>query len=224
MSAPFRTHAELIHRLAAPLRGRGKLIVAGYGEDPATKAKLKPKVEHVAVGDVGATLAAIERLREEHRNVYMPLTVLRPDLETGKRGEEADIVAVLGLVADFDDADAARWSERLPAPANYVLETSAGRFQAFYLFADPASPDEAKAVAERLMAHAGCDTGTKDVSHVWRVPGLLNWPNAKKVGEGRSAGGTISVEERVASSVPAGAPDPRPAVRCAASARSLYAA
>ncbi len=29
-----RAHAEHIHRLAAPLAGNGKLIVAGFGEDP----------------------------------------------------------------------------------------------------------------------------------------------------------------------------------------------
>ena len=48
-------------------------------------------------------------------------------------------------------------------------------------------PEAAKPVAERLKAYAGCDHGTADISHVWRVAGTLNWPNAKKVNEGRSA-------------------------------------
>ena len=29
-----RAYAEIIHRVAAPLAGKGKLIVAGFGEDP----------------------------------------------------------------------------------------------------------------------------------------------------------------------------------------------
>ncbi|MGA8550961.1 MAG: DNA-primase RepB domain-containing protein [Stellaceae bacterium] len=69
---------------------------------------------------------------------------------------------------------------------NYVLETSAGRFQAFYLFDKPEAPEDVKRVAERLKAFAKSDHGTMDVSHVWRVPGALNWPNAKKVAEGRA--------------------------------------
>ena len=97
------------------------------------------------------------------------------------------IVACFGLVADFDDADAARWADRLPIPPQYVLETSSGRFQAFYFFTKPVPPEAAKPVAERLKAYAGCDYGTADISHVWRVAGTLNWPNAKKVNEGRSA-------------------------------------
>ncbi len=90
-------------------------------------------------------------------------------------------------MADFDDAHAARWAERLPIPPQYVLETSSGRFQAFYFFTKPVPPEAAKPVAERLKAYAGCDYGTADISHVWRVAGTLNWPNAKKVNEGRSA-------------------------------------
>jgi RepB DNA-primase N-terminal domain len=107
-------------------------------------------------------------------------------LPSGAKGLERDIVACLGIVADFDDPDAARWAERLPIPPNYVLETSEGRFQAFYLFDKPEALEVVKPLAERLKAFAKCDHGTSDISHVWRVPGALNWPNAKKVAEGRA--------------------------------------
>ena len=116
----------------------------------------------------------------------MSPAIYRPDLPSGAKGFERDIVACLGIVADFDDPDAAQWVERLPLPANYVLETSAGRFQAFYLFDKPEAPEDVKPVAERLKTFARCDHGTMDISHVWRVPGALNWPNAKKVAEGRA--------------------------------------
>ncbi len=125
-------------------------------------------------------------LKQPHHNIYMPLALFRPDLPSWAKGYERDVVACLGIVADFDDSDAAKWAERLPTPPNYVLETSAGRFQAFYLFDKPEPLDLVKPVAERLKAYAGCDHGTSDMSHVWRVPGALNWPNAKKVREGRS--------------------------------------
>jgi hypothetical protein len=121
-----------------------------------------------------------------HRNVYMSLAVVRPDLPAGKKGFEHDCLACLAIVADFDDPDAAQWPERVPVPPNYALETSEGRYQAFFLLDRPEPVEAIKPVAERLKTFARCDHGTSDASHVWRIPGTLNWPNAKKIAEGRS--------------------------------------
>jgi predicted P-loop ATPase len=44
-----------------------------------------------------------------------------------------------------------------------------------------------KPIAVRLKSFCHCDHGTADISHVWRVPGTLNWPNKKKFDEGRAA-------------------------------------
>jgi RepB DNA-primase from phage plasmid len=191
----IRAHNHLIHTLAAPLTGNGKIIVAGFGENPTQidnktgkpGRRLRPRVYQVDVGDEKQTAESIaDFLGQPHYNLYMPLAVYGTGLPAGQKGSEADVIACLGLVADFDDSDAARWSERLPIPPDYVLETSTSRFQAFYLFDKPASVVDAKPVAERLKSFAQCDHGTSDLSHVWRVPGALNWPNAKKLGEGRS--------------------------------------
>ena len=191
----IREHVRMIQQLAEPLKDKGKIVIACFGEapdqlDPKTKKpgrRLQPNVFHVNVGDVDHAAAGVARVTAlPHYNVYMPLAVFRPDLPAGKKGFECDIVVCLGLVADFDDPDAARWAERLPIPPNYVLETSAGRFQAFYLFDKPELLEAVKPVAERLKAFAKCDHGTSDISHVWRVAGTLNWPNGKKVAEGRS--------------------------------------
>jgi RepB DNA-primase from phage plasmid len=190
-----RAHTEIVHRLAAPLAGKGKFIVAGFGEDPdrvdARTGKvgcpLPAIVTHVAVGDVQSMMRTITEIANRpYYNAYSPLAVFRPDLPSGKKGSEGEILSVLGFVADFDDADAARWAERLPLPPNYVLETSAGRFQTFHFFETPQKPGDAKPLAERLKAFAGCDHGTADLSHVWRIPGCLNWANSRKIAGGRS--------------------------------------
>jgi len=190
----IRDHVLLIHILAKPLAGQGKVIATCFGEDPnAIDPKtgkpgkaLRPRVIHAAVGETKQTLDGLATyIKRPHNNLYMPLAVFRPDLDPWQKGYERDVVASLGIVADFDDAEAARWAERLPSPPNYVLETSAGRFQAFYLFDKPEPPELVKPVAERLKAYAGCDHGSSDISHVWRIPGTLNWPNAKKVAAGR---------------------------------------
>jgi RepB DNA-primase from phage plasmid len=227
----IRAHCQMIHRLAAPLAGHGKLVVARFGENPdqlnpkkgALGCPLPPVAVPIAIGDAETMVAAVSNLTlAPHSNVYTPLAVFRPDLPNGKKGFERDIVAVLGFVADFDDPDAARWAERLPLPPSFVLETSAGRFQAFYLFDKPEAFETAKPVAVRLKAYAGCDHGSADLSHVWRIAGTLNWPNAKKVGAGRSRepqtvrvvkewGGTAISFDALAAALPAS--DKKPSAR-----------
>jgi hypothetical protein len=191
----IREHSGLVHDFALRFPEPGKLVIAAFGEDPCREdpktkkpgLKLPPRIIHSGLADVDLTAKAIRELGElPHYNVYMPLVVFRPDLPHGSKGSEKDVLVCSGLVADFDDPDAARWAERLPLEPQYVLETSQGRFQCFYLFSKPVPLEAVKPVAERLKAFAQCDHGTSDISHVWRVPGTLNWPNGKKVAEGRS--------------------------------------
>lgn len=191
----IRGHVQLIHILAAPLTGQGKIIATAFGEDPdeidpktgKNGRAVWPKVIQAEIGDVRATLEGLAQVvNRPHYNVYMPLAIFRPDIDPRSKGSEGDVVACLGIVADFDDPNAGSWAERLPIPPNYVIQSSAGRYQAIYLFDKPEPPELVKPVAKRLKIFASCDHGTSDISHVWRVPGALNWPNAKKVAEGRS--------------------------------------
>ena len=170
-----------LHALAIPNIGRGKLSAASFKDGAA------PQVEHFAIGDVAGHVAAIRRMgADPGRNAFVPLAILRPDLPNGRKGGEADIVAVLGVVGDFDDADAGRWAERLPCPPDYVLETSAGRFQCGYFFDHPLPVAEAKTIGRALRDSARCDHGALDASHVWRLPETVNWPTAAKLAAGRS--------------------------------------
>src|SRR5216683_8266574 len=131
LSDEILAHCEMIHRLASPLAGQGKLVIACFGEAPAQLnpktgtpgCPLPPCVVHVQIGDTNTTIRTVANLTaNKHHNVYMPLAVFRPDVPKGKKGFERDIVAVLGLVADFDDAEAAQWVKRLPFAPNFVIE------------------------------------------------------------------------------------------------------
>src|SRR5690606_28810604 len=102
------------------------------------------------IGDVEGMVAAFEaHLGTPGANSYTGLQVMRRGLGRGKRGTEADIVAVLGLVADMD-SDTGKSSGEYPLPPNYVLESSARNFQAFWLFDKPLKPDVAKGIARGL--------------------------------------------------------------------------
>lgn len=181
-------HVRHLHDAARPFAGRGLLNIAGFGEIPDPKQSLTPVVRHFQIGDWAEMVDAVDRLGSEpHRNVYAALSVFRPDLKPGSKGGTADVVAVLGLVADFDDADAVNYATRLPIEAAYVLETSPGRFQCGIIFERPLPAPEARELAQQLRVAAQCDFGTADISHVWRLPGTRNWPNAAKVAGGRPA-------------------------------------
>jgi hypothetical protein len=193
-----RSHLAVVHELARPMREvGGKLVITGYGEDPngihprtrKPGAPLPPVVGHFEIGDIESGVDLILRLSlQPHRIIYMPFCVMRADLERGKKGGENDIIenGVLGLVVDFDDSEAHRWRERLPLPADYVLNTSQGRWQAFYLFDRGMSVAEVKPIGLRLRDYTRADNCGIDLCHVWRIPGLLNYPTAKKISEGRS--------------------------------------
>jgi hypothetical protein len=116
-------------------------------------------------------------------NCYICPNLMRPTLERGKKGSECDVLAVLALVADLDD-DTGR-SGTMPVDPSYVVESSPGNYQCFILLDQPIPPAEAKTLARALKVAANADHCTVDMSHVWRVPGGLNWPNAKKLARGR---------------------------------------
>lgn len=178
---PVRDHVEMLHRLAAGIDG--VLVVSAFN---ASLTDDKGIITHHRIGDVDGMVAAIEAHDDTpHMNSYCGLQVMRRGLPRGARGGEKDIVAVLGLVADMD-ADTGRGAGEYPVAPNYVVETSPGNAQPFWLFDRPVVPDVAKAMAKGLKAVTGSDHGTADVAHVWRIPGTKNWPNQKKLERGRS--------------------------------------
>lgn len=173
-------HVASLHKLA--VGQDGVLAVAVYGED------LQPSNKHFEVGNVRSMVQEIMRWQAiPNANVYVPLAVLRRDsVGTIKRGGEADVVALLGLVLDLD-SDRGKAGSLPPEPRpSIVIETSQGNYQAFYLFERALSRQEAKCLAVDVTNAVCSDHGTKDISHVWRVPGTLNWPDQNKRKRGRS--------------------------------------
>ena len=184
--ADITAHVGLLHAQAKASGAIGLLVLVGYGEDPTTGKKLPSRVKSFAIGDVSAMVKQVmEWTVIRHCNVYIAPVVMRPNLPPRSRGGTKDIVVVVGFVADYDDANAARWATRVPIQPSVVLESSPGRFQTtFYI--DPAlDPAQAETLAKRLLAKAKCDHGTGDIDHVWRIDGTLNWPNLSRSSCGR---------------------------------------
>ena len=201
----IHAHVTLLHQLADGIDGIIPLFCVEEGKTPI--------IHRFGVGQIADVVNTIMG-SEAHPglNIYMPWAVMRPDLEPGKKGGEADIIAVLGGVGDVDN-DKYQIGE-LPVEASCVIESSAGNYQPGYPFSRPISVSEAKPILEALSDAIGGDGGTKDASHVWRVPGTLNWPTRTKLMRGRSPNpqqvtikkafdGTLVIPEELAAKLPA---------------------
>jgi hypothetical protein len=173
-----RGHVAMIHKLAAG--SPGKLIIASYSDDTP------PMHEHFAIGSVDAMTDAIVEIAKT-RNVYTPLAIARPDLPPSTRGKTVDYIGVVGVVMDFDGPDATEWEKLLQVHPDYVLETSAKRVQCFYFSGELVPIGKADELIRRLKLAAKSADKTADPIHVWRIPGTLNHPTAKKLGAGRSS-------------------------------------
>jgi RepB DNA-primase from phage plasmid len=180
-------HLSLLHDLARASGADGKLVLFAVGENPQTGRKVKPQAQHFAIGDVNMMVEAAEGYaKQAHLNVYAPWAIFRNDLERGTKGDEKHVVATLALVSDLENDKAELPLGTLPLEAPYVIESSSGNFQPVFPLARALGNGEAKALAVSLADFIGGDAGTKDLSHVWRIPGTLNWPNRKKLQRGRS--------------------------------------
>ncbi len=157
-----------------------------------TPAKTKGAASTVSpqrfrIGDVTA-MAAEAKARGQHSNVYFSPALMRKDLPRGSRGEEKDIVAVPAVVIE-EDADTGKLVT-LPAgvaPSFVVMSSSKPTLNRHFhfVFDKPLPPDAAKELAALASRKCGGDHGGKDITHVWRVPETLNFPNWQKIERGR---------------------------------------
>jgi hypothetical protein len=176
----IQAHVSLLHELAAGCDGTLVLVVIEEG------ASARP--QRFSIGDVETMIEAIMAL-EHHPsvNLYAPFAVMRRDLEPGKKGGEADVVAVLAAVGDLDNDKNEKYEiGDLPLAPAYVMESSAGNFQPVYPFEKPLSVREVKPILAAFGDGLGGDSGPKDCSHIWRIAGTLNVPTKSKLARGRS--------------------------------------
>jgi hypothetical protein len=181
---------------AAGIKG-GELVLSSFGELPVTAGdvswkRIAPKVQGFALGDSSAMAAqAIALAKEPGRNVYLSMVIYPGGRRGNKRGRAAEALGVFGLGADLDhDKGCKVRIEDLPLPPTIVISSSrdpADNFNVLWLFSRLIKVEEARPLARALADVIGdIDGGTADPTHVWRVPGTLNWPKRAKVARGRS--------------------------------------
>ena len=150
--------------------------------------KEKAVARRIKIGDVGGMAEGAVGCADTS-NVYFAPFLVKKGVPAGKRGKAKDIVAQLGLVID-DDGDNGKPAVLPPILPTAIVQTCerpTPNLHPHYVFTRPLAPPEAAALAELLHVKCGGDHGTKDIDHVWRVPGTLNHPNETKLKRGRPA-------------------------------------
>ena len=184
-NAGAETLLGLYHKVAA--RASGAFVLAHIAPATTKEAGKRPlHVQRFRINDA-AGMAAEARSRGACENVYFGPALMRTDLAKGKRGEEGDITAVLAIVLE-EDGDTGKLVAPCGIAPTFEIETSHAptlNRHFHFVFDRPLSPQDAKALA--ILAHRKCggDSGGKDISHVWRVPDTLNFPDWRKLARGR---------------------------------------
>jgi len=138
---------EIFKDLAEPLRP----FVLGFSG--------KPKDRKAWGGD--AWRAGKTNTDSPALNWYLSLAVYGPG-DDGYHRREKDCKAIFGLMLDDLGTKALPLDRLAACPPSYVIETSAGNYQAGYLFTEPQTDLEAVKGLNQSMVEAGlCDPGAK---------------------------------------------------------------
>lgn len=143
------------------------------------------------------TNLAAEFARERnvaHCNVYFSVNEPAPDC--GHKPTKAQIVRIRAAHVDIDpykfgaEVDKAASLRAVAADNPSLVIDSGNGLHAYWILAEavaatPDNVDAIESVNRSLVARYGGDPAAVNVDRVLRVPGTVNWPNAKKRALGR---------------------------------------
>jgi hypothetical protein len=142
-------------------------------------------------GDVGAATDWALSENQEGKNVYWTVNLVKEGVN--KKPAKPDIVAARFSHVDIDPPKDGSSFDKLrthaelvaePVPPSLIID-SGGGLQAFWRITGAASLADVEAVNKGLAKRLGGDN-CHSIDHLMRVPGTVNYPNAKKRAAGRS--------------------------------------
>jgi hypothetical protein len=172
----------------------GVIVIASYGQDLSTGREIEKKIKQFPIQDSAADeildyIGQIEQ--DQNRNIYICDSIMRKGLDPQSRGKKSDIVAGLFVGVDWDldklkESFDPKYPTEIPEPS-YVIQSSPKNMQLIYVFEEVDDQvDRYESIQEKLCDIVDADKGARGIGRLWRIPGLLNWPNKKKVQEGRA--------------------------------------
>lgn len=140
---------------------------------------------------VGAAAWAVER-NGAGDNLYWSPNAIRPGLN--KKARKEDVTAVRFAYVDidpprgdpaFDKAASVAALCAAEVPPSVIVDSGGGVQALWQLEGEAISPANVESINRSLIARFGGDPACWNVDRVLRVPGSVNWPNAKKRTAGR---------------------------------------
>jgi hypothetical protein len=130
---------------------------------------------------------------QKHWGIYYHVNELNPDCRD-QRAKKTDISEAHFVHVDVDDAGA---MERIKAfdPAPTATVFSGGGFNCLWRIEPTSSDQEAVEAVNKAIASALKADDCFNIDRVLRLPGTINYPNARKIAKGRTPAQAYVVEE-----------------------------
>lgn len=157
------------------LRGTPGYLCAAYADRQRPRADGKPDFQEVFFAMPSQLDAALawfaKQSGDPQRDAYFCAHLLRSQ----KRKKSF----AMPLGACYADIDHDTIPDGVPQPT-YIVESSAGRYQAYWKLADTLPPEDAERLNKRLAMACGADPSGYDLTQLLRVPGTVNYKPGRK--------------------------------------------
>ncbi|MBA2125873.1 hypothetical protein DLM45_06505 [Hyphomicrobium methylovorum] len=148
-------------------------LAPGEAHRKGDRSKKVKKDPHAKIINSALTDSLCERLeRENLKGVYVGVTVNETD---GKGRRLENIKRVRAVIADFDHG----LPEEFPLRPSALVNSSEGKYQAYWFVGDEMEPVLASGIAITLAKEYGADGNCTDLSRVLRLPGTFHMKSGK---------------------------------------------
>jgi hypothetical protein len=188
---PAPIDREVVHAFAAEIHAAAARVCEGVEKPGVLQlSQLNPHDDKLVICG-RYEIGAVEEMAhdaiaaaEAGHNVYVEARLVGYHVKGNVRGKLEDTTAVFALVVDRD-AYSGKAGVDFAEPTMRV-ETSPGSGHDWFFLTKAISGKDAQALGEALRRVVGADSATFKPTQPYRVAGTPNYPNAKKIANGRT--------------------------------------
>jgi hypothetical protein len=182
---------KVVHAFVAEIHAAAAWVCKGVEKPGVLQlSRVSPHDEKLVIcgrykiGDFNKMANDAIAAAEAGHNVYVEGRLVGDHIRGNVRGELKDTTAVFGLVIDRDSYSGKAGSDF--AEPTMRVETSPGSGHDWFFLTKAVSGKDAQALGEALRRVIGADSATFKPTQPYRVAGTPNYPNKKKIANGRT--------------------------------------
>jgi hypothetical protein len=135
-------------------------------------------------GNIGKHAQLLTAWSDQGGTVYFR-NCIGPLRKSAHLWAERDVIKPLGITFDRDGDHRQKGGKAFPLVPTIQIQTSRGAFHDHFWPSEPWDTADFAHLTEGLSGLVGVDHGTSTASHLYRVPGTVNYPTAAKIQAGR---------------------------------------